>query len=136
MKLQIFKCEGAAYVVGGFGFLEGTVGETIEFSVIDPIGDEVLTVGGARYVLHDGKVSVKVADIGVENTKMHLWSGGKLYVLDGIERRGDEIRLSDGAIHLYISRLAANAHSLSVKLIAAENRIKKLESICLGDEFL
>ena len=137
MKLQIFKCDGVAYIVGGYGQLDGTVGETVEVALVDPIGDDSLVVSGTRYVFHDAKVNVKVEDFkDGEATEVHLHSGGKIYVIEGLLRRGNELKLAEETVYRYIGRIIVDAYKLRLELSESNKKIKRLEDACSGDDFL
>lgn len=134
MRLEIYKGDGHAYAVGGFGILDGTVGETVEVSVIDPIGDEVLTVAGNRHVMHGGKTAVKIELI--DGSEMHLYSGGKMFVVEGLMCRDGRLTVDEAVIHGYVCRLIVENHSMGDRLKVLEDRIGKLEGFCSGEEFL
>ena len=137
MKLQVFKCDGTAYVVGGYGLLDGTVGELVEITLIDPMGDDSILVSGIKYVFKDGKAYVKADDFkDGKASDIRIYSGGRLYIIEGLTRYGRELKLSEETVHRYIGQIIVDAYKLRLEVLAANERIKKLEDVCSGDDFL
>lgn len=134
MSIKIYKRDGYAYVISGLDPISGTVGETVEVSVIDPIGDEVLTVAGNRHVMHDGKTAIKIELI--DGSEMHLYSGGKMFVVEGLMCRDGRLTVDEAVIHGYVCRLIVENHYMGDRLKVLEDRIGKLEGFCSGEEFL
>lgn len=134
MDIQIIKCNNHAYVACGIATLLDKVGETVEVSVVDPCGDEVLTVSGIRHVLHDGKTAIKTALI--DGSDMHLYSGDKMYVIEGLKCEGGVLKIIEPVIHQYVCRLIIENHLLGDRLDKAEEKITMLEQLCSGEDFL
>lgn len=134
MDIQIIKCNSHAYVACGIERVSGKVGETVDISVADPIGDEVLTVAGNRHVMHGGKTAVKIELI--DGSEMHLYSGGKMFVVEGLMCRDGRLTVDEAVIHGYVCRLIVENHSMGDRLKAMEDRIGKLEGFYSGEDFL
>lgn len=131
--MRLKKLGDRLIVTGGLGEENKT---EVEIELAESCGDDVIRINGLRYNLQDGKRKVPIGIFKEKQNEIKACSGGAWYVLDGLVRCDKRLVLdADYVARQVVILMLENAEQKS-KVRELEGRLKKIEELSSGEEFL
>jgi hypothetical protein len=131
--MRIKLLHDKALVLSGVGAERVT---DVEIEVVGVKLPATIRVNGLVYQMSGNKRKVPMRAFGEFNNDVKILSDGKWYVLEGIVRDGDVLRISEDVAIGMISDLTIECDRLSKDLKMLETKVEELQKKCSGEKFL
>ena len=108
----------------------------VDIELAEPCGNDTIRINGLMYNLQDGKRKVPIGIFKEKQNEIKVCSGGAWYVLDGLVRCDKRLVLdADYVARQVVILMLENAEQKS-KVRELEGRLKKIEELSSGENFL
>lgn len=132
--MRLKKCGELAYVIEGL--CADNPNGICEVEWTSPCGDEILLVNGVSFKMQNGKRGVTMTHFQGKENEIKVYSDGAWYPVYGIINENGRLVYSSRYMQENLTKLLLDSLALAQKYEACNKRLKELQQLYSGEEFL